>query len=303
MSPQSPTELTDVLSGAQTVALNIPDLDRTFRLKARSMVAVSTPLMYEQFLRNIDVAAIRRAGLGSVVTFIDVERQGGPLAVGAPLRVAVQTRQVELSGLGLGQRAARLGFECRYTFASPPGVGDPLRYRETVRDTPEPCGRARLLLTLVRMAGPAGPRTVAQPIDETRHLAVHVLDAPHPNVLTLSEVPDGYDEVTVPHAGSDGVFGLSHTDTNQYVYTGEHLALLEDSVTRLAAAAGVPVAQHSIERIRAVFDRPFGAGDRYAVRGRLWRRGDSLLAVVGLHHTGGDAGTRPAVLGRLEGRC
>jgi hypothetical protein len=297
----SPTDLVSSLTGEQTVVLNIPDLDRGFRLTARSMVAVSTPLMYEQFLRNIDVAAIRRAGLGSVVTFIDIERAGGPLAVGAPLRLAVETRHVELSGLGLGQRAARVGFECRYTFASPPGVGDPLRYRETVRDTPEPCGRVRLLLTLVRMAGPTGRRTVAAPIDETRHLAVHVLDTPHPSVLTLSEVSEGYAHLAAPEAGADGVFGLQHTDTNQYVYTGEYLALLEDGMTRLAAAAGLPVREHSIERIRAVFTRPYGAGDRYVVRGQLWRHGNRTLALVGLYDTDGGSEARPAVFGRLDG--
>lgn len=304
MSATPAPELAAELTGQQRVTLNIPDLDRAFRLKIRSMVALSIPLMYDQFTRNIDVAALRRAGYGSAVTFAEFERLGGPLAVGAPVSVRVDIRHCELSGRGLGQRTSRLGFECRYAFASPPGRGDPLRYRETVSDEPAPCGRGRLLLTLVRPSGPPGQRIVTQPLDQTRHLAVHVLAPPHPTLPELGTVPPGYTEADSSIVDSGGVFGLQHTDTNQYVYTGEYLARLEDHMTALLAGAGLPAAEHSIERLAAAFSTPFTAGGGYAVRGRLWRAGDRTLALIGIHERGEHGlAERPAVLGRLEGRC
>ncbi|MBB4745112.1 hypothetical protein BJY16_008571 [Actinoplanes octamycinicus] len=270
--------------------LNIPDLDQGFRLKTQTMLAIAVPLMYEQFTEHIDVAALRAAGYGSVVTSAEFSRGPQPLAVGGELDARVETRQVELSGKGLGQRSSRIGFECRYTFAARPGTGDPSRYRETVAGTPVVCGQARLLLTLIRRDGAPGRRVVNDVLPETRHLGVHQLDDPHPAAAALAQPPEA---TTVAAGDRDGVFGLSHTDTNQVVFTGEHLSLLEGQLAWLLAEAGREVAAWSVERVAMVFREPFRAGDRFRVRGRLW---DDGTAVIGVHPDGAD---QPAVVGRL----
>ena len=140
-----PSDLADFLVHEESVPLNIVDLDRSFRLKIRAMARLSFPPMYDLFVRSIDVAALRRAGFASVVTLAEFERLGGPLPVGAPLRLRMEIRHCELSGAGLGQLVSRLGFECRFQFAAPVGAGDPLRYRDVVDEHPRPCGSGRLI--------------------------------------------------------------------------------------------------------------------------------------------------------------
>ena len=99
-----------------------------------------------------------------------------------------------------------------------------------------------------------------------------------------------------------GHFGLQHTDTNMYVFSAELLRLIEDHATVLAGAAGLPVAGHSAERVAASFTRPFEAGDRFTVRGRLWRDGSRTLSVLGIHEvTETGVNARAAVSGRVEG--
>lgn len=285
-------ELVDEVRGEHRVTLNIPDLDRGFRLKTRSMLAFAVPMMYDSFTRHVDVAGLRAAGYGSVVTHAEFERRPGPLAVGADLDVTVITRHVELSGWGLGQRPSRLGFECLYTFTSRPGTGDPFRYRETVSDETFTCGTGRLLLTLVRRDGPPGQRIVAEPLPQTEHLAVHVLKPGHPAAAEVAEPPS--DQAEIAAGERSGVFGLQHTDTNQIVFTGEYLALLEDHLTVLQAQAGLPVAEQSTDRVTLSFRNPFRAGDAFHTRGRLWEDG---TAVLGVYPSGAD---KPSVLGRLS---
>lgn len=292
MTGSPSAELVEELHGEHRVTLNIPDLDQGFRLKVRAMLGYAVPMMYDSFTRHVDVAGLRAAGFGSVVTHAEFERRPGPLAVGADLDVSVVTRHVELSGGGLGQRRSRLGFACLYTFRSRPGTGDPFRYRETVSDEPFTCGTGRLLLTLVRRDGPPGQRIVAEPLPQTRHLAVHVLDPGHPGPAEVAEPPSGAAEVV---AGvRDGVFGLQHTDTNQIVFTGEYLSLIEDHLTVLLARAGLPVASRSTDRVTLSLRDPFRAGDSFTTRGRVW---DDGTAVVGVYP---DRADEPGVLGRLS---
>jgi hypothetical protein len=132
---------------------------------------------------------------------------------------------------------------------------------------------------------------------------VHVLDPPHPSVASLTELAAGYREVPVSGIDDGGVFGIQHTDTNQFVYTGEYTALLEDHATLLLAQAGLPAADHRVERLAVLFKQPFRAGERYLVRGSLHRDGDHSVALVGVHPVSADGPSeRAAVVGRVEGR-
>lgn len=299
----SAPEQTDELRHSERVSLTIADLDRGFRLKSRTATALTFPLLYGQFGANVDVTALRAAGNGSVLTYAEHERTGGPLAVGAPMDVDLAIRHSELSGAGLGDPAARLGFECRYDLRSPIGTGDPKRYRDIADPTPSPCGHGRLVLTLIRPFGPITRRLVREPLPETAHLRVHPLDPPHPTVEELSTVPGALTDATPANVESAGWFGLQHTDTNQYVFSAELLRLLEDHATLLVGDAGLAVAGHTFEKVAALFKKPFEAGSRYVVRGRLWTDEQISLAIVGIHQVSEDGvAPQPAVYGRLQGR-
>lgn len=300
-SPRTPV---DALVSTYDRTLDIPDLDAGFGLKISTMVAASIPVMYQDFADNVDVAAIRERGLASVITFAEFERQGGPLAVAGPLRIGVTTRHCELSGAGPGAPAARVGFDCDYRFTSPPGAGDPRRYREIVDPRPAACGRGRIILTMIRPFAPAARRLVAESPAELAHLRLIVLDQPHPTASSLGTVDPGFTEVDCSAPDLTGVFGNHHTDTNQNVFTAHFFALCEDYLTTLVAAAGLDAAAHRIDRVAALFKVGFTAGARYAVRGTLHRDGDRTLALLGVHHVlpDGQPHLKPAVSARLVGR-
>ncbi|MEU6041770.1 hypothetical protein ABZ801_40945 [Actinomadura sp. NPDC047616] len=295
-------DLVDSIVSDRSTNLHIPDLDAGFGLQIRTMVGLSIPSMYEELARHVDVAGIRRRGLSSAVTFAEFERLARPLAVAAPLHTRVETRQCELSGHGLGHPAARLGFDIQYTFSSPGGRGDPLRYREITDPQPAPRGRGRLLLTLIRPFAPRRERLVTETPKETGHLRVHRLDAPHPTVKSLGAVSADHREIDFPASEHRGFFGRHHTDTNQSVFTGDYLSVMVAHATTLLGVAGLPVGRHSVERIAAVFKAPFSAGAEYVIRARLYGDGDSTVALVGLHAIlNGKPTLRPAVFGRIEG--
>ncbi|MGW6687610.1 hypothetical protein [Streptomyces sp. NPDC054961] len=286
------------------IPLEVPDLDAGLRIKVRSLIGWFAPLMYEGISRSVDVGAMRGRGVASVVSYLDFRRGEDPAAVAAPLHTAVETRHSELSGEGLGHPTSRLGFDIRYAFSTPLGAGDPRRYREQLSEEPRPCGEGRVVLTLVRPFGPAADRLVREPQPELGHLRLHVFKEPHPTVESLSETGPGCVEAVAEPVEVRGTYGLHHTDVNQYVFTGEYTAAMEDMATRLMAEAGLSAAGHHVDRIAAVFKAPFAAGDAYAVRGRLLRDGDRTVALVGIHSIGPNGPRlRPAVFGRVEGTC
>ncbi|MEU2022456.1 hypothetical protein ABZ565_09845 [Streptomyces sp. NPDC016469] len=295
----------DAVRTGGSVPLQVTDLDAAFKVKLRTLIALFTPLMYEGISARVDVAALRGQGIVSVVSSLDFRRSDLAAAVAAPLDTTVETRLSELSGDGPGTHHSRLGFDIAYTFATPPGAGEPRRYREQLSPEPLNCGSGRIILTLLRPTAPTAERLVRASRPELDHLRLHVLEEPHPSVESLSAVGDAFTAPEDHTAEIRGRYGLQHTDVNQYVYTGEYTAAMEDMATRLVADAGLPVDRHSIDRIAAVFKFPFSAGDAYAVRGRLFQdAGRRTVALVGIHPMGPDGPRlRPAVFGRVEGTC
>lgn len=222
-SPDQQVDPAGTVVSKVCTSLQIPDLDARFELKVRSMLSWCFPMMYDDFARSVDVAGLRGRGLASVVTAIDFRRERGPAAVGAPMSTRVETRHVELSGAGLGRQATRLGFESSFIFTTPVGSGDRLRYRETLTEQPRCAGHGRVLLTLVRPFGSRADLLVTEIQDELRHLGLHSLNEPHPTVESLSEVPADFVEAPSRTVENRGIFGLQHTDVNQFVYTADIL--------------------------------------------------------------------------------
>ncbi|WP_428266269.1 hypothetical protein [Haliangium sp.] len=301
--------VTDHLHSHATSTLDIFDLDRGFRLQLQAMLRRAMSAMYDDIARNIDVAAMRKRGLASVVSFVDLAAAATPLAVGAAIDADGETRLCELSGVGPGNPGARMGLEVRQDFRSLPGTGDPRRYRETVTGAePVSCGSVRMLLTLVRPFAPAAERLVSETPDELAHLAAHTLTPPHPAAEDLTRVSDDFAVCGLSgdgegHGGIDGVWGLHHTDTNQYTFTGGYLSALEDLAVRQTHAAGLAAAEHRVHRVQALLRKPFAAGEPYHARGTLHTRAGDTVLVAGIHTLDSDGAPfrHPAVLGRIEG--
>jgi hypothetical protein len=292
------------LVGESVTPLDFPDLDARFRLKTATVVTSCMRLSYEEFARGIDVAAVRADGVITVVSSVDIRRGPMALPVAGPLRHRVELSHCELSGHGLGSRLTRLGYESLHTFSAPPGTGDVRRYRELADPEPVPCASARIVFAMLRPKAAPLARMVCEPLEELRHLPVQALSEPHPTAETLTTVPEDAVRTDAEH---EGVFGLHHTDVNQFVYTGEYVALMESHQTLLLNDAGIAAADHVTERVAVLFKAPFSAGHEYVVRSVLHRSGapdaPSTVAVIGVHRrTPEGTDPRPAVLGRVEGR-
>lgn len=295
------TTTMDHLHGSSRGTLAIADLDTGFRIQIQALLRLALPAMYADFARHIDVAAMRKRGMVSMISSIELAAAAVPLAVASAIDIDCETRLCELSGVGPGHARARLGFEVRFGFRSQPGTGDPRRYRETVTGEPVSCGSGRVLLALVRPAAPPSERLVSEVPEEVGHLVAHGLEQPHPAVEDLTRMSEGTGagEIDVP-----GVWGLHHSDINQYVFTGAYISVLEDLVVQQVHAAGLAAGRHRVQRVRALFKKPFAAGDGFRIQGSLRVHGNDTVLVAGIHALDAEGGAfqHPAVIGRLEGQ-
>ena len=129
--------------------------------------------------------------------------------------------------------------------------------------------------------------------------------APYPTVDLLLMEPEGWAEAQPGGWGeSTSVWGMPNTDVNQHINVEEYIAHMENHVSRLLHAAGLPLAQHHNHRAQVIFRRPGFPGDVFGVRGRLWIKDGRTLCVTGLHGitTDGLWSPRPNVAARFEGR-
>jgi hypothetical protein len=295
------TTTMDHLHGTSRSTLAIADLDAGFRIQMQTLLRLALPAMYADFARHIDVAAMRKRGLVSVISSIELAAAAVPLAVAGAIDIDCETRLCELSGVGPGHARARLGLEVRFGFRSQPGTGDPRRYRETLAGEPVSCASGRVLLALLRPAAPPAERLVSEVPEEMAHLVAHGLERPHPTAEDLTQVSEGVD---ASESAVAGVWGLHHSDINQYVFTGAYIAVLEDMAAQQAHAAGLAAGKHRIQRVSALFKKPFVAGDGFRVQGRLRVHGNDTVLVAGIHALDAEGGAfqHPAVIGRLEGQ-
>jgi hypothetical protein len=300
------TDVRECLHGSSQIDIGIPDLDAGFCIQIQTLLRLALPALYMDFVRHIDIAAMRKRGMVSVVSFIEMGVTAVPLAVGGTLALTSEIRLCELSGAGPGHARARLGLEARFDVRSQPGTGDPRRYRETVAGAaPVTCGSGRLLLALVRPSAPPAERLVNTVPGEMAHLQLHALASPHPAPEDLGRVAEGLTLHDAAGAGtSAGIWGLHHSDVNQYVFTGAYISILEDMAARHVHAAGMPASKHRIHHVSALFKKPFAAGDAFQARGALYTGDGGTVLVAGIHALDAEGGAfqHPSVLGRLEGR-
>jgi hypothetical protein len=262
--------------------------------------------MYAQFVREIDVASLRRKAIASVITSVDIERTLTPLPVGGVVDIRTSIRLCDLSAGTDAEGRRRLGYEVRFELRAVPGTGDPLRYREAAAGAePAVCASGTVLFAMLRPSAPLIQRLVTETPPELAHLVVHPLSRPHPTTESLAEIPAGFTELA-RRALSDAprVWGIHNTDVNQSVFTGDYIETLEDAFTELVHRGGQDIAGHQITRAALVFKKPFAPGSLAAIDAAVHRGDDRTLLVAGLHGVGAGAAVepRPSISARLEGR-
>ena len=143
------------LEARTAFTLSFADLDAQLRLKIRSTLRACFPIMYAEFARQIDVGSMRRKGIASVITSVELERSLMPLPVGGTVDVHTSIRLADFAAGALGDGRRRLGFEVQLELRALPGTGDPLRYRDLAPSGESTvCGKSTFLLALLRPSAP-----------------------------------------------------------------------------------------------------------------------------------------------------
>src|SRR5262249_36152390 len=157
--PMTDAKLVESLDSHAVAALSFADLDAQLRLKIRSTLGLCFPIMYAEFARQIDVGSLRRNGIASVITSVDLERTLTPLPVGGEIEARTSIRLCDFAAGAVANGRRRLGFEMRQELRAVPGTGDPLRYRETAAGAESVvCARCTLLFALLRPSAPLAAR-------------------------------------------------------------------------------------------------------------------------------------------------
>lgn len=294
------------LDARTEVTLSFADLDAQLRLKIRSTLGLCFPVMYAEFARKIDVGSMRKKGIASAITSVEIERSLTPLPVGGVVDAATSIRLCDFAAGALADGRKRLGFEVRIDLYATPGTGDPLRYREAAPGAEKArCGGGTILLAMLRPSAPLAERLLTEAPPEVAHLVVRPLAKPHPTAEALLEPPAGFAECARrDRAAPPLVWGLHNSDVNQNVFTGDYVAALEDAFSDLLHRGGRDVAGHQIERASLVLKKPFAPGSLAALDAAAFSAEDRTALAAGLHGFGkeGSVEARPSIIGRLEGR-
>ncbi len=281
----------------------IPDLDRTFCVHIKTLVSSSLAAIYEHVASQFDVAAMRRRGMASVLSYVRFERAIVPLAIGQllHLRSTARLRVVEPAGPDGSIRRIMLDFDAEAL--SPPGAGEPRRYRDTLDDQPVSVGRVRALAVLINLDAKPTLRLVQQVPAELQGLEPLPLGEGPPGIEGFTKAPEGHAEIG-EETSRPTVWGLSHTDINQAVFTGEYAALMEQRQHRLLWRAGIDVGRHQTTSVELLLNRPLQAGQPFVTRARLFRAEASTVLHGSIHRLGSDdtVDDRPAVVVRLAGQ-
>ena len=309
---ESPTM--DCLEGTGKARATFPDLDQHFCLKPRAYVDICMPPAFEHLARVADLFAMRREGVYPIMFHMIIEPSEVPVVFGSPLSVDYEARLRRYrphpsATAGKGAPASdRFLLDYRFNVSGKRGSG-----RAEEMDTGradahlEPVGRARIVQVVTRPLAPPGQRQVTELPQGFRILREHPWDEPYPAWHRLGGVPEGFAATSLEPQPHESVWGVPNSDINQHITLTEYLGKIEDHLSRMLHAGGLPLRRHRVRRVEALFMKPFFAGDPYRVAGRLWCAGQETLMLGGIHKQSAKDGTwpppdsRPAVFIRLEG--
>jgi hypothetical protein len=295
------------LSGSRTVPVTWAELDSDYTLKLPALFHPCLDALTAVITGAFDLFGMGRRGIAPITHYLEIAAGADPLALGRPLelRYTVELFRAQLppgrSGaarerLLLDQRIALHGFR-RAGSATDLGFDDG-------SGAPVQAGTFRLIQVFTRPFAAAEQRQVTEVPEEFRGLRERPFPGPPPSLERLWAAEPGLREAVPPEVLTLGrVWGRGHTDVNHHVTVAEYLRLLEAALVAGVDAAALPVAAHRTARLCCLFRRPFYAGERCAVQGRLLLGAGTTRLLGGIHKRlpDGSLEAEPSVGARLEG--
>jgi hypothetical protein len=307
----APTKLTSIVDTRDRM-VDIGDLDLRRNLKIRAFLHLVLAPVFRDMQPKLRYGEMGRRGITPMQYYQDFRNFPAPLGYGNHFHGRYEVRlcrsiSTERRGGGTeSQRVERLILETAATLIGSPATAPPESMGfEPSLGAPATAGTGRVLHVLTRPQNPPGQRWVDEVPDEIGFLAVHDFDGAFPTIALLSEVEDGFAEVTEAATQLTGIWGLANSDVFQHVHAREYTMAMENGIALALAAAGLPLDRHEAIRARAIFRRPSFVGQRYRVRIRLFRREAETVA-LGAFHAAEDRAkpddSRASVFLRFEGR-
>lgn len=311
-SPRSAPQPIDFFEALDEPEIEIGDLDATRNLKIRSFVSLVLNRVFGEMQSVLRYRDLGFRGITPMQYFQDFRYRTQPHGYGDKFRSRLRIR---LCRSLADQRDARSGhmqrrerivivttaeLRSRVARADPKSLGFEPELGED-----EVAGEATVLHVLTSPHAAPGERSVLTVPPELKFLKEHAFDQSFPTVEILQRVEPGYAEL-VPSVLPDsiGVWGLANSDVFQHVNAREYIFGMENRLSAVLHAAGLPLGRHRAVRAQVIFRRPSFVGERFRVRCQLFCRQPQTLAIGGFHRVdeaGREDATPNAVL-RFEGQ-
>ena len=306
-SPAAPP--LEVLTGSGQTHASFWELDLHNLLKLKSFVHLGMPHVFRNLNQTFNLFEMRRRGLTPIVYLMDFRSDLVPLAFASDVDTAHEIRlyryRPTAEAAAGGKARERLLEDIRIDYRGPRSQGsrEQLGYDKR-KGAPVTLGSGRVLHVFTRPLGAAGERDVVEVPPEMSFMREHAWEGPYPSIDWLHDLPAGAKALQAGRwAEYLSVWGLPNTDINQHVNVVEYLMTAENHCTRMLFGAGVDLKAHRMTRLAMIFRKPFFPGDAYAVRGQLYRHGDTTLMNATVHRVTpeGEPDARPSVGMRCEG--
>lgn len=295
----------DRFSGTAERGLAFSDLDQKYRIKHRAFIEICMSPVFEELERKFRMFALRKQGIVPIMFYLDFLCEPTPLSFGRKVITEYETSVHRTQSEPGSSQPPRLLLDMRAAVKAHRGSGNAASLGfEKEKGAVETVGKCQVLQVFTRPLAPVGERGVWELPAELAAFNVLPWEAPYPTVEMLQAAPEGWDEVD---AGdwrmSRSIWGMPNSDVNQHINVEEYIAHLENHVSRMVYAAGLPLVNHHSRRAQLVFRRPCFAGEAFGIRGRIWVRDGRTVCAVGLHSIGaeGEWAPRPSVGARFEG--
>lgn len=288
------------------VAAEIGDLDRNRNLKIRTFVSfVLTPVFrdLQPALRYREMGA---SGVTPMQYYQDFVSHPRPHGYGDEFDTLYQMRLCRSVDAQPDQPPhERLIIETRATLTGRPAVAAPKSFGfEPELGAPVVAGTGRVLHVLTRPEAPPDRRRVHEAPAEIDFLAEHPLDGPFPTIARLRDPGEGLAEIAAAFSEHNGLWGVANSDVFLHVNAREYIFATENAITAGLFSAALPLDRYWPTRGQVIFRRPSFVGQRYHLRVRTFRRGETILSLAAFHPEGqsDDSDERASVYLRIEGK-
>jgi hypothetical protein len=270
----------DAITGGGDTPSQFDHIDMSYRLRIRAYVGICMPPIFMGLNEHLRMMDLRRAGIASIMFYLDFTNGATPIAFGRRLRTKHSLKLCR-SITDNNNQPAQTGTE-RLMLVSDSVItararshgNDTLGFDDGSGTIVE-AGSARILHVLTKPVAPPSERQVVAVPAELRKLEEHRWNEPMPSVEGLSRPPPDYERVGAREwEQRRDVWGMPNTDINQHVNVQEYIMGGENQLTRVLYGAGLPIEKHRIARARFLFRKPFFPGQEYVVRAQLYRRGE-----------------------------